>query len=516
MIKKNIFILLAILLFLLAACSAPQETAVDATETQFEPAATVSAVVNVDTPQPSLSPKPSVQVVEPQAKYIFFLIGDGMGEAHKQLSEEYLRYISDNSSLALSLNNMDVNTMVSTGSANAEITDSAAAATALATGVKTNNGMISQDPDGQSLTTLLEAARDKGYATGVVTTTGVTHATPACFYAHNDYRLHEADIALQLLDSDIDFIAGGGLSFFLPAQIPDSMLALGPDARGMDIFTERTDGQNLIDGFAEKGYEMFIGPGGVDEFMTYAPKAGDKVFAPLTYNYFPYEIDRLAQGTSLPGLSDITRQALRLLCLDEDGFFLMVEGGRIDYAAHNNDALGVIYDTLAFDNVVKVALDFYEAHPYETLIITTADHETGGLTLQDLDFESVEEVSASYGDGFAPLYDSQKSFDEFIAGVNSLGFYPNEDELDDLSEVYSQTLLAEYSEGTIDTAIALELNEILNKRIGTVWTTDYHTSAEVALGVIGVFSEKFADAQDNTDIANTLAQILGVSIGLQQ
>ena len=514
MIKKIIFIVLAISIFLLAACTAPQEAAVGASQTPFEPTSTEYTAVN--TPQPSLSPvpSPSAQIIDPQAKYIFFLIGDGMGEAHKQLSENYLRYISGDDSLKLSLNSMDVNTMVTTGSANAEITDSAAAATSLATGVKTNNGMISQNPDNQPLTTLLEAARDKGYATGIVTTTGVTHATPACFYAHNDYRLHEADIALQLLDSDIDFIAGGGLSFFLPAQMPDSMLALGPDARGMDIFTERTDGQNLVEGFAKKGYEMFIGPGGVDGLMEYNPKAGDKVFAPLTYNYFPYEIDRLAQDTDLPGLSDITKQALRLLCLDEDGFFLMVEGGRIDYAAHNNDALGVVYDTLAFDNVVKVALDFYKAHPYETLIITTADHETGGLTLQELDFESVEGVSASYGDGFSAIYDPQKSFDEFIAGVNSLGFYPSEEELDDLSEVYAQTLLTEYPEGAIDTSIALELNSILNKRIGVKWSTDYHTSTNVALGVTGVFAERFADAQDNIDIANILAEILSVDIGL--
>ena len=512
MIKKIFFAVLALLILLLAACAAPPETAVSTAET-YAPSPTVSAAVQ--TPSVSPSPTPDAVVIEPKAKYIFFLIGDGMGEAHKQLSEEYLKYVSGDSTAKLNLNSMDVNTMVTTSSANADITDSAAAATALATGVKTNKSMISQTPDDQPLTTLLEAAMSKGYATGIVTTTGVTHATPACFYAHNDYRIHEADIALQLLESDIDFIAGGGLSFFLPAQIPDSMLALGPDARGMDIFTERSDGINLVESFAEKGYEMFVGPDVVDEFLDFDPKAGDRVFAALTYNYFPYEIDRVSEGADLPALCDITKQALRLLCLDEDGFFLMVEGGRIDYAAHNNDALGVVYETLAFDNVVKVALEFYKAHPYETLIITTADHETGGLTVQDADFESVNGVSASYGDGFALLYDPQKTFDEFIAGVNSLGFYPDEDELAALREVYARTLLTEYAEGTLDTAIALELNDILNERLGVSWATDYHTSAQVALGVTGVFAERFSNAQDNTDIANILANILSVDIGLQ-
>ena len=136
----------------------------------------------------------------------------------------------------------------------------------MATGVKTNNGMISQNPDNQPLTTLLEAARDKGYATGIVTTTGVTHATPACFYAHNDYRLHEADIALQLLDSDIDFIAGGGLSFFLPAQIPDSMKCAWT-RRTWNGYIHRTHmtAKTSLRVLRQKGYEMFIGPGGVDE-----------------------------------------------------------------------------------------------------------------------------------------------------------------------------------------------------------------------------------------------------------
>ena len=513
MIKKSIFTVLALLMILLAACAAPQEASLDTAQTPASPTPTAGDAVQ--TPQPSATPVPSETPAQPQAKYIFFLIGDGMGEAHKQLAQEYLRYASQDSEAKLSLNSMEIRTMVTTHSANAEITDSAASRYCTSHGVKTDNGMISQAPYGTDLKTLLEAAAELGYSTGIVTTTGVTHATPACFYAHNDYRLHEADIAQQLLGSDIDFIAGGGLSFFLPAQIPDSLASLGPDARGMDIFTERTDGLNLVEGFADKGYEMFVGPDGADRFLSYDPKPGDRVFAPLTYNYFPYELDRLSDSAALPSLGDITKQAVRLLSLDEDGFFLMVEGGRIDYAAHNNDALGVIFDTLAFDNAVRVALDFYRAHPMETLIITTADHETGGLSVNDTDFESVEGVSASYGDGFAQLYDPQKSFEEFIAAVNSLGLYPDKEELETLREVYTETLLTEYPEGTIDTAPALALNGILNDRIGVSWSTDYHTSADVAIGVSGVFADLFAAAQDNTDIANILADIMGVDIGLQ-
>ena len=261
MLKKSIFIVILVLLFLFGSCSAPLEAADSSVGASSAPSATVNTVAATQQPSSATAILTTTPEPNPEAKYIFYLIGDGMGVAHKQLSEEYLKYISVNSAVKLALNSMDVNSMITTSSANAAITDSAASASALATGVKTDNGMISLSPDSKPLTTLLEAARDSGFATGIITTTGVTHATPACFYAHNTSRLNEAQIALDLLGSDIDFIAGGGLSFFLPKDIPDSFLSFGPDARNMQIFSERTDEMNLVDEFAAEDYEMFVGPG---------------------------------------------------------------------------------------------------------------------------------------------------------------------------------------------------------------------------------------------------------------
>lgn len=517
MFKKSILIVLTLVILLAASCSAAQKVNVDE-PVSMSPSPAVSTSDNTLTPTPQVTDQ-TADEQQTKAKYIFYFIGDGMGEAHKQLSQEFLRYASGDNKAKLNLNTMNVNTKVATSSANAVITDSAAASTALATGVKTNNKMIGLSPDGKELTTLLEAVQEKGYSTGIVTTARITHATPAGFYAHTDHRLNEDDIAMDLLDSDIDFVAGGGLCYFLPATIPDSYLILPDDIRGMEIYSERTDAINLVNKFADKGYEMFIGPEGVSDFLEYDPKADDNVFAPLTYNYLPYEIDRVVGRDKFLTLSDMTRQAIRLLSTDEDGFFLMVEGGRIDYAAHNNDALGVIYDTLAFDNAVAVAIDFYAAHPDETLIITTADHETGGLKLLSDSsyseaFDSVEGIFASFGDGFAPLYHSAQNIEDYLAGIKGFGLEPDNTELAQLTAAYEEALLLDYAEDELNTTASLAVNRILNQRLGVSWTTDYHTSDHVALGVTGVFEEHFSTAEENTDIANILADILDIEIGM--
>lgn len=517
MFKKSILIVLTLVILLTASCSAAQKVNVDE-PVSVSPSPAVSTSDNTLTPTPQVTAQ-AMDEQQTKAKYIFYFIGDGMGEAHKQLSQEFLRYASGDNKAKLNLNTMNVNTTVATSSADAVITDSAAASTALATGVKTNNSMVGLSPDGKELTTLLEAVQDTGYSTGIVTTARITHATPAGFYAHTDHRLNEDDIAMDLLDSDIDFVAGGGLCYFLPATIPESYLSLPDDIRGMEIYSERTDAINLINKFADKGYEMFLGPEGISDFLEYDPKAGDRVFAPLTYNYLPYEIDRVIGQDKFLTITDMTRQAVRLLSTDEDGFFLMVEGARIDYAAHNNDALGVIYDTLAFDNAVAVALDFYAAHPDETLIITTADHETGGLKLQSDEnynqaFNNVEGIFASFGDGFAPLYHSTQNIDDYLAGIKGFGLEPDNTELTQLTAAYEEALILDYAEDELNTTASLAVNKILNQRLGVSWTSNYHTSDHVALGVTGVFEQHFVTAKENIDIANILADILEVDIGL--
>ncbi len=521
MFRKSVFTLLVIVIFLLSACApAAQSAAQQTPEASVAPSPTQTTAAP-STPDPTISPIVTTTPieVEPSAKYIFFFIGDGMGVNYKQLSQSFLQYITGDDNAALQLSSMSVNASVTTYSADSNITDSAASATALSSGVKTNNGMIGMTPDETGTTTLLEAASDLGYATGVVSTARVTHATPASFYAHNTRRGNESAIALDLLGSDIDFIAGGGLKFFLPLTLPEPYASLAPDVRNFQIVSTRDDERNLVDEFADKGYEIFLGPSGSTDLFAYSPAPGDKVFATLTYNYFPYDIDRLNRFVALPSLADLTRKAIELLALDDDGFFLVVEGARIDYAGHSNDVMSAIYDTLAFDDAVSAAVDFYLEHPEQTLIITTSDHETGGLTLDsDVDyaarFGSVYDITTSYGDGYGLLYSPDISFDEYVSELSKFGITNLTDsELGRLKKAFQADAELEYKEGFIDTLSSLALIAIINSRLGVSWSTDYHTGVNVDLGVTGIFEDRFADAIDNTDIANILADILQVYIG---
>ena len=299
-----------------------------------------------------------------QAKYVFYFIGDGMGAGQRQISEEYKKNVLKKDGKLL-LNSLPATAITTTYSADTLITDSAAAGTALATGHKTNNGYIAKDTKGNNLKTLLEIAQDKGMSTGLVTTTRITHATPAVFASHNIDRDDENGIAEDYVKSNVDYFAGGGYRHFA--------------AKGGELSSKRKDGRDLIKEFQDKGYKTFIGEKSTQDFEKWSPKAGEKAFAAFRASHMPYTVDDIQE--TLPTLKEMTAKGIDLLSQDKDGFFMMVEGGRIDHASHAQDAVGTIYDTLAFDDAIKAAYEFYEKHPQDTLIVVAADHETGGMGL---------------------------------------------------------------------------------------------------------------------------------------
>ncbi|MHB0912389.1 MAG: alkaline phosphatase [Armatimonadota bacterium] len=253
-------------------------------------------------------------------KNVILLIGDGMGTAQITLARLEL-------SRALNIDSMPYAGLVTTHSADSKITDSAAAATALATGHKTANGMISTLPDGTKPETILEAAMRKGKAVGLVTTVTATHATPAAFGAHVGARSDETEIGRQYLAAGIGVIMGCGQPYF-------------------DLAEAKRLGYTVVDSEEELG------------------KAEGKL---------------LAHFEKRPSLAVMTRAALSDLSQDPDGFFLMVEGGQIDWRCHDNDAAGTVRETEDFDEAVGAALSF--AKRGDTLVVVTADHETGGLTI---------------------------------------------------------------------------------------------------------------------------------------
>jgi len=285
--------------------------------------------------------------VERDVKNIILMIGDGMGLGQVNLA----RLEAAGQDGLLHMETFPVTGLMRTHSANALVTDSAASGTAMACGIKTNNHMIGMDLDGKKYMSILEAARERSMSTGLVVTSSITHATPACFAAHVESRYNETAIAKQLIDSKINVLFGGGRSFFLPAHEGG----------------ERKDQLNLIEEAQSRGYVYISTANEIEDIQE-----------PFVLGLFQNN-ELLFDGTE-PSLSELTVKAIEILNTNENGFFLMVEGSQIDWACHDNDRVTMIKRTLLFDEAVKAVKEFAEEEGH-TLVIVTADHETGGLVI---------------------------------------------------------------------------------------------------------------------------------------
>ncbi|KAF1079303.1 MAG: Alkaline phosphatase [Candidatus Rifleibacterium amylolyticum] len=284
-------------------------------------------------------------------KNIIFMIGDGMGIAHVTAAKIVKGSID--------MERCKVMGMHMTASADNPVTDSAAAGTALSTGFRTNNDVVGLCPEGKPLKNLMEYAHETGRATGVAVTVILTHATPAAFYAHHKARYHYDIIADQMIESGLDVMIGGGWNNFYPKTFTGS---------------RRKDDRNLILELRKKmpvvtSYESLMQADGIRQ-----------ITAMLDGGHLPHASKRDYT------LGNLTDKAISLLNQNQKGFVLMVEGSQIDLAAHDNDMQRVIDETLDFDTAVKSALDFAVADG-NTLVVITADHETGGLSFP---YKSIE------------------------------------------------------------------------------------------------------------------------------
>lgn len=337
------------------------------------------------------------------AKNVILLIGDGMGYAELTAArwEKSGRDLKAYPSTTLAMDGLEYSGHVTTSAADALVPDSAASATALLTGVKSNRGVIGQDAsavkgilDGTRLTTIAELAEAEGRATGAVTTSWITDATPAGVYAHVNDRDAGPVIASQLLGSGVDVALGGGYRYFINDTETDPWGKKG----------KRTDARDLVIEAQSQGYTVVTDASGLDAA---SPAPGAKVLGLFDTGTMNYDLQRA--GSQQPGLSEMTAKAIALLATDRDGFFLMVEGGRIDQAASDRDYKNAVSETIAFDDAVKTALDF-AVQRSDTLVIVTADHETGGLILQGSDHGNMDGIFAS---GSAPTKDEAGlTFDE--------------------------------------------------------------------------------------------------------
>ncbi|MDO5487366.1 MAG: alkaline phosphatase [Rikenellaceae bacterium] len=302
---------------------------------------------------------------EPEVKNIIFMIGDGMGLAQASLTQIENKYAPTAFDRAQNV------ALQKTYSANNRVTDSAASGTALATGYKTNNSTLGQTPDGTPVESIIAKAEKVGYASGVVVTCYVNHATPAAFYAHRESRNDNEGIITDFMASDLDVVFGGGTRFF------------------NEHFTKQN--KNYVDELKAKGYNV------LSEQSEMASVSEGNVVGLFAETNIP--LMRNGRGDYLP---KATAKALEILTNNvekqgKEGFVLMVEGSQIDGEGHGNNIEGVLAETRDFAAAMNVAMDYADAHP-GTLVVVTGDHETGGLSIPSnkTDF-TLPESGISYG-----------------------------------------------------------------------------------------------------------------------
>ena len=438
--------------------------------------------------------------------YIVFFIGDGMGIAQVTNAQLYNARVLGNSTPLLSTT-FPVASMATTHSASSDVTDSAAAGTALSTGHKTVNGMLGVTPDSVAVTSVAKKLFDAGYGVGIVTSVAIDDATPGAFYAHVPSRSQYYDIGRQLAECGYQFAAGASL-------------------RG--AFDKQGNPTDLMKYFDEANVSVSYGLDSIDttaqRLLVLSPFHKEK------QNEIGFTIDSIAGALTLPAL---TRAGLdQLKRTSPDRFFMMVEGGNIDHAGHGNDGGTILREVINFNQALQEAYDFYLAHPDETLIVVTADHETGGMSVGcretgysvRLENAAGQKISKEeFSNLCRAMLRSRRIYtwddmqeilrDELGFGVN-LKLTPEETErlhtmFDEVFEKRASGLDQKTLYATFD-GFTNEVFNILNAKSGMGWTTGGHSGMPVPVYAVGVDSQLFSPLNDNTDIPAKILSIAGI------
>ena len=432
-------------------------------------------------------------------KYVFYFIGDGMGPSHVLGTEYYLGELEGviGRPNKLCFTQFPKTAFVSTFSKSNGVTDSAASGTALATGSKTKNGFLGVEMDTTPVYSVAYAAKQAGYAVGVSTTVGINHATPGAFYAHQPGRSRFYEIGKDMLTADYDFYAGGDL-------------IMGKSEQRDEIYAKAK----------EQGYTIARG---YDDYKTNGKSAKKlMLYQKEVATDLPYAIDREEGDLTL---AQITEAGIEFLSKkNKKGFFLMVEGGKIDYASHADDGATAFNEVIDFDNAIKVAYEFYKKHPNETLIVVTADHETGGLVLGysgayalNLKLLKAQKVSAERMGSIlrrasrARMELRWERVQELLK--ENFGLWGDiqltKEETHELrayfEQAYATTDIAKRESKL--TSLATRAKQMVNHKALLSWAGPNHSASFVPLFAIGAGSEQFDGVIDNTDIPKMIKKI---------
>ena len=441
-----------------------------------------------------------------EVKYIFYFIGDGMG-TNQVLGSEMYRSAVQGSPLGrvqTLMTTFPYSGHASTFSKSNGITDSAAAGTCLATGSKTTNGTLGLDENGNRLTTIAEELKEQGWGIGIMTTVAIDHATPAAFYAHVQKRNEYYKIGKQLCSSGFDFFGGAG--FHHPQgkhdDKPENLYRMAEKA-GYTIAHGYEEAQTIVESQKSKVERLILVQKDDDQG---GAKHGDNL---------PYAIDRKDGDLTL---AQIVSTAIPFLEERYERWFMMVEGGMIDYACHGDDAATSIGEVWDMDEAMQQAYAFYKQHPEETLIIVTADHETGGLALGNSDYTlHLDQLQYQKCSSWALSDQIQKLFDDNkkptwaqvqAIYMEQLGLWTEveltDEEEDELKATYKSVI--EHKSKDVKTMYKT-INKLgdagiamLNKKAHMGWTTRAHSAHAVPIFAIGAGAQYFTGWHDNTEI----------------
>lgn len=532
--KKVIASLLALCMMagVFSACSANEQNET----TSKEKEATIKEETENSTVETTTTAAENDDVVS-APKYVFLFLGDGMSYPQIQSTSDYLGALNDEDYFMaqpslddnqgatldgpeyLNFMNFEAAGSAVTYDSNSFAPDSASTATSVSTGRKTYSGTINVDVTGtETFETITEKVHEQlGMKVGIISSVNLNHATPAAFYAHQASRNSYYEIGLELIDSGFEYFAGGGLK----------------KTTGYD---KENPSENLYDLAKEAGYTVTFTN---EEAAAITADSGKVILIDeflADSDAMAYEIDRTEDMWSL---ADYVKKGIEVLENDK-GFFMMCEGGKIDWACHANDAASTIHDTVAFADAVQVAIDFAKDHADETLIIVTGDHETGGLTIgfagTDYDtyltlLESQKISFQKFDDEYTVAYkENGTTFEEALADIEELfGLKAEGEESDKLvltayeleqlrvafeksvngTETGEDAQLEYVMYGTYD-PLSVTLTHILNNKSGISFTSYCHTGLPVAVLADGVNADEFNGYYDNTEIFNKMAEMLNV------
>jgi alkaline phosphatase len=449
-----------------------------------------------------------------KAKYVFMFIGDGMSATQTSAAEIYQGALKNSSNpelVKLNFSKFPVQGLKTTYAADSFIPDSASSGTAMASGYKTVDGVINMDPSKkQKYTSMAESAKKSGMKVGVVSSVSIDHATPAVFYAHQASRNSYYDIALELGKSGFDYFGGGGFN----------------QATGKN--KDQADAYELV---KKDGYTITK----TKEDFAKINSATGKVYAvnPVLdkSNAMPYAINNDSASLTL---ADFTKKGIEVL-ENPNGFFMMVESGKIDWACHANDAATTVKEVLAFQDAIGEAIKFYQKHPAETLIVVTGDHETGGMGIgfagtkystafpllqgQKMSYDEFDKIIADYRTSHTPETAKIEDFTSILSskmGLTNL----KEAELKTLKEALKLSMVASAERPTDDTTyllyggyepLSIAATHILNQRAGIGWTTYAHTGVPLPVYAIGAGSEVFSGYYDDTDTYQKFMSVMNLA-----